>query len=72
MRYLVSADHVSPSHACTDRPAKVGSTDYGNGEQFYATVEGYGQSKLYSSPEAAIRGMLAEHACTNIRITEAA
>ena len=69
MIYLVSADHVVERHACRDAVFKVSEYKHADGHvSYYASAAQYGCSKTYSSPERAIQGMLAEHACTNIRI----
>ena len=70
--YLVTADHVSPAFACTNRRFRVSVAYAQNsvgGARFSASARRYGCSKDYSTPERAIRGMLEEHACTNVRIT---
>ena len=67
-KYKVSADHVVAKHACADvicEPELVPGTDL-----WSVTIAGYGCSKAYSKPRDAIYGMLAEHACTFIRVTE--
>ncbi len=66
--YLVSADHVVAEYACRDLPVVV--TDDGE-YGFYANASGYGMSKNYKTAESAIRSMLADHACTNVRISKA-
>lgn len=67
-KYLVSADHQCERFACKDAQA-VCNQDAGDG-RWYASMAGYGCSKNYATPEQAIRGMLADHACTNVRIVE--
>ncbi len=65
--YLVTTDHVVAKYACKDLPIVVTQDgEYG----FYANAPGYGCSKHYRTAEASIRNMLADHACTNIRIRE--
>ena len=70
----VSADHVSPRFACNDLPVRIGE-DYHSNENgeprvtYYAIIRGYGCSKNYHTPKDAIYAMLADHACTNVRIT---
>lgn len=70
--FLVSADHVVALHACTDREAECSPYRCQGMDNvlWSATMIGYGCSKAYRTPEAAIREMLADHACTNIRIRE--
>lgn len=66
----VSADHVVARHACHNRPFTIGTwKEPDTSVRYFVSAEGYGCSKLYSSPTRAIQGMLAEHACTNIRIS---
>lgn len=66
--YLVSADHVVPKYGCKDLPIVVTNDgEYG----FYANAPGYGCSKNYPTAERAIRAMLADHACTNVRMRAA-
>ena len=62
--YNVSADHVSPNHAFFAREFKVTQAYDGT---YYASGH-TGCSKPADTPENAIRNMLLEHACTNIRI----
>tara|TARA_R110000823_G_scaffold5117_7_gene20397 strand:+ start:2571 stop:2780 length:210 start_codon:yes stop_codon:yes gene_type:complete len=64
--YTVTADHVHPDHACVDRPVKIGGQD----GRYYAEIAGYGCSRDYATPKDAIFAMLANHACTNIRVDE--
>lgn len=66
--FLVSADHVVERHACRDLEFRVGEYRDGDRVSYYASAPGFGCSKNYRTPEDAIRGMLLEHACTNVRI----
>ncbi len=70
----VSANHVSPKHACKSLPVRIGETTYTseNGVEhhlFYAVIAGYGCSKNFRTPKDAVYGMLRDHACTEIEIT---
>lgn len=70
----VSADHKVAKYACTDLEVRVGEArDVVNGETVivghYVVIAGYGCSKTYRTAEDAVHGMLAEHACFNIRIS---
>lgn len=67
--FLVTADHVVAKHACVNLEVVCRSYDTGTGQVlWYAIAPGYGCSKNYRTAETAIREMLTDHACTNIRI----
>lgn len=71
----VSADHKIEKYGCRDRDVRIGEArDYINGEVkivgYYVSIAGYGCSKNYRTAKDAVYGMLQEHACTNIYITE--
>ena len=71
--YYVTAKHVG-TYGTKGQVAQVSPcSGYVRGqatELFYCNMQGYGCSKWYRSPEDAIRGMLQEHACTNIQVEE--
>lgn len=71
-KFLVTADHVVPRHACVDLEARCSETpiDANGTLRWYAVMAGYGCSKNYKAPETAIREMLLDHACINVRIRE--
>ena len=65
-QYRVTAKHDCPEFGCTDlicEPKPSAGTD-----KFYVSIPGYGCSKDYDTPVDAIRGMLRDHGCFNIRI----
>lgn len=63
--FTVSADHVCDKYAAHARIVKV-SRDQ---DKYFATSDNYGCGKSYATKEAAIRGLLLDNGCTNIRIT---
>lgn len=66
--YYVTTKHRTMPSLSGTFVFTVDSADYGNGELFYAKAARFGCSKLYSSPESAIREMCADHAVTVISI----
>ena len=67
--FIVSADHISPEYRADRLPVRVSPWKNPNAaETFSAYAAGYGSGKTYATPESAIRGLLAENGCTNIRI----
>ena len=66
--FAVSADHSLSEYACADAHARCGKDAFH--DTWYAVMARYGCSKNASTPEQAIRNMLLEHGCTNVRITE--
>lgn len=62
----VTADHVSPEYAFDG--VMDASPDCEGG--WYVAHQNYGCSKTQATAEQAARRMLAEHGCTNIRVTE--
>ncbi len=68
-KFLVTAEHISEKYACSD--LEVVAKEYTDGTDnppWYVSIRTYGCSKNYKTPEAAIRGMLLDHACFNIKI----
>jgi len=74
MQFIVSADHVCPEYRLDnvafqdgyETAFRVCSND---GEKtFYASAGHFGCGKDYATAEAAIRGLLWDNGCTNIRI----
>lgn len=61
-----SCDHVAPQFARTDET--VTAKEYGSSGLWYVSARGYGCSRNAKTPEIALRNMLLDHACTNIRI----
>lgn len=69
--FTVSCNHVSPDWQRDQIEVAVKPYDDRDAETlWYVSIAGFGCSKNYTTPEAAIRGMLQDHACTDIRITE--
>lgn len=74
--YIFSADHVLPDWRFENEPISVschrGYGDSANpierADYYSANHARLGCSKGAATPEAAIRGMVAEHGCTNIRV----
>ena len=70
LRYQVSADHVSPRYRFVRHEA-VAKRSPGREGYWFATSDGLGCSKDYSSPDAAVRSLFQANACTNIRLYDA-
>jgi hypothetical protein len=66
--YRFSADHVSPSWRFDNEPITVFDGTDESGLVYYSTHPKLGCSKNYKTPDEAIRGMVGEHGCTNIRV----
>lgn len=73
LKFLVSCNHVDARWQRTDLPVEVRPSRQGEGrpDKYYVSITGFGCSKDYASPHGAIRGMLQDHACTDIQIVPA-
>lgn len=65
--YRVACNHVSANYRRSDERVSVKTNN--NGATWYASMAGFGCSKDYYKPEAAIRGLLNDNGCTDILIT---
>jgi hypothetical protein len=73
-QYIVSCNHVVEKYRLNKELITVEYKDYrphGGGEEYYWFRSPYGCSKSYRTATNAIYGMLGEHGCTDIHITEA-
>lgn len=67
--YIVSADHVALDYAATHKRIRVGSTPNEKGVRvYYADAAPYGCGKNQPTPEAAIKTLLRDNGCSNIKI----
>ena len=67
--FFVSADHVSPKFRAERKAVDVhrdGTAERPRG--FFADATPYGCGKTYRTAEEAVRGLLSDNGCTNIRI----
>lgn len=60
----VDADHVHPDYWFRDTIVKT----FGMDDGWYATHPKLGCSKTYPTQRDAVRGLFADHACTNVKI----
>lgn len=80
--FKVSANHVSPAYRLEGKVFHVAKNvddcgmvgyhraqpEHGIPEEFYAKLSGFGCGKSFSNAVAAIRSLLADNGCTDIRI----
>lgn len=64
--YRVSADHVAADYRAASKPVLVAEDSDGT---FFATASPYGCGKSAATAEDAIRSLLSDNACDNIKIT---
>ncbi len=62
--FRVSASHVSKTYSFVRERVRVNE----DADGFAATHPMLGYGKTFSTPEAAIRHLLEDHACTDIRV----
>lgn len=66
--YIVNADHVAPEYRATNKEIDVREDNYGEGPVYYANAHPYGCGKNDKTPEGAIKRLLSENGCKNIRV----
>lgn len=65
---IVSCEHANPSYRLDNAEVQV-RYDSLDGTYFWSRSP-FGCSKSYATAKDAVRGMLSDHACFNIRVTE--